>query len=334
MVESEDNSDQIYSVDMKSGVCSCKKGVTKAPCKHKFAVSKYFQVSQFSALPDKDIATKEMYCKIAMGYSLPRTWYRDLQDWTGDDDDNNDDTNEDLDNENADDDNNDDDNEDHHNENADDDNPPDVTSEYGQVSHDDELNLNMNEMSLEDDVPETVNEEEEDNIDEEIEEFRGTVETMLQNLQQNKSNKTYRKAFKAFKNSLKTNVSNDKKMIELMFNFAHDGSHRIQRGQKKKKNSHRMRVQQRSIARRRYKNVGTGKATSGRRYTARTHSSTKTGRKLKDAARTTLDNDKESLFNSGPSSSQSGTNPRNKHSLRSAVEGNYRNKRNHSKSMN
>ena len=250
-----------------------------------------------------------------MGYSLPRTWYRDLQDWTGDDDDNNDDTNEDLDNENA-----------------DDDNPPDVTSEYGQVSHDDELNLNMNEMSLEDDVPETVNEEEEDNIDEEIEEFRGTVETMLQNLQQNKSNKTYRKAFKAFKNSLKTNVSNDKKMIELMFNFAHEGSHRIQRGQKKKKNSHRMRVQQRSIARRRYKNVGTGKATSGRRYTARTHSSTKTGRKLKDAARRTLEN--EALFNSGPSSSQSGTNPRNKHCLRSAVEGNYRNKRNHSKSMN
>ena len=156
---------------------------------------------------------------------------------------------------------------------------------------------------------------------------------MLQNLQQNKSNKTYRKAFKAFKNSMKTNVSNDKKMIELMFNFAHEGSHKIQRGQKKK-NSHRMRVQQRSIARRRYKNVGTGKATSGRRYTARTHSSTKTGRKLKDAARRTLENDKESLFNSGPSSSQSGTNSRNKHSLRSAVEGNYRNKRNHSKSMN
>ena len=156
---------------------------------------------------------------------------------------------------------------------------------------------------------------------------------MLQNLQQNKSNKTYRKAFKAFKNSMKTNVSNDKKMIELMFNFAHEGSHKIQRGQKKK-NSHRIRVQQRSIARRRYKNVGTGKATSGRRYTARTHSSTKTGRKLKNAARRTLETDNEALFYSGPSSSQSKANPRNKHSLRSAVEGNYSNKRNHSKSMN
>ena len=42
-----------------------------------------------------------------------------------------------------------DDNEDD-NENADDDNLPDVTSENGQVSHDDELNLNMNEIILED----------------------------------------------------------------------------------------------------------------------------------------------------------------------------------------
>ena len=192
-------------------------------------------------------------------------------------------------------------------------------------------------MSLDDeDAPEAVNEQEDHGLDDEIEEFRGTVETMVQNLQHNKHDKTYRKAFTAFKNSLKSNVSNDKKMIELMFNFAHEGSHRIQRGQKKKKkNSHRMRVQQRSISRRKYKNVGTGKATSGRRYSTRTHNSnSRTGRKLKDAARRTLETDNEALFYSGPSSSQSKANPRNKHSLRSAVEGNYSNKRNHSKSMN
>ena len=61
MVESEKNSDQIYSVDMQSGVCSCMKGVTKAPCKHKFACAKFFQVSQFYALPDQDIDIKQMY---------------------------------------------------------------------------------------------------------------------------------------------------------------------------------------------------------------------------------------------------------------------------------
>ena len=112
-------------------------------------------------------------------------------------------------------------------------------------------------MSLDDeDAPEAVNEQEDHALDDEIEEFRDTVETMMQNLQHNKHNKTYRKAFTSFKNSLKSNVSNEKKIIELMFNFAHEGSHRNQRGQKKKKkNSHRMRVQPRSIARRKYKNV-------------------------------------------------------------------------------
>ena len=43
-------------------------------------------------------------------------------------------------------------------------------------------------MSLDDeDTPEAVNEEE-DSLDDEIEEFRGTVETMMQNLQHNKHN--------------------------------------------------------------------------------------------------------------------------------------------------
>ena len=150
MVESEKNSDQIYSVDMQSGVCSCMKGVTKAPCKHKFACAKFFQVSQFYALPDQDIEMKQMYCKIAMGYSLPRSWYIELQDVGADDagGDNNNDSGEDVDCE---------DGSNEYNENADDENPPDVTSGHEQVSNDDELNLDFNEMSLDDeDTPEAV----------------------------------------------------------------------------------------------------------------------------------------------------------------------------------
>ena len=184
-----------------------------------------------------------------------------------------------------------------------------------------------------------VGDEDEANISKDIEDFRGTIETFIQNVKNNKNNKTYRTAFKRFKDSLKSNVSNDKSMINLMFSFAHEGS---QRKTQKKKNSHKMKVQQRSIQRRKYKNRGTSQATSGRRYVNKTHRNSRTGRKFKEAAKRTLLNiaavdmpDKSDFFYSGPSSSQqSRANPRSKHSLRNAVEGNYNNAKNHSRSMN
>ena len=60
-----------------------------------------------------------------------------------------------------------------------------------------------------------IDDEDEDNISEDIEDFRGTIETFIQNVKNNKSNKTYRTAFKRFKDSLKSNVSNEKRYLCL-----------------------------------------------------------------------------------------------------------------------
>ena len=325
MVESEKDSNVQYSVDMKSGICACKKGANKAPCKHKFAISKHYGVSQFFCLPENDIEAKKIYCTIAMGYSQPTSWYRGITD-TGDCDDN----------ENE--------NENEHTTDQADENENTVSGDVSSENRvDDDLNLNLdfNNMSIDEVEADhaVIDDEDEDNISEDIEDFRGTIETFIQNVKNNKNNKTYRTAFKRFKDSLKSNVSNEKSMVNLMFSFAHEGS---QRKTQKKKNSHKMKVQQRSIQRRKYKNRGTGQATSGRRYANKTHRNSRTGRKFKEAAKRTLLNiaavdmpDKSDFFYSGPSSSQqSRANPRSKHSLRNAVEGNYNNAKNHSRSMN
>ena len=60
-----------------------------------------------------------------------------------------------------------------------------------------------------------IDDEDEVNISEDIEDFRGTIETFIQNVKNNKSNKTYRTAFKRFKDSLKSNVSNEKRYLCL-----------------------------------------------------------------------------------------------------------------------
>ena len=51
MIKSEVNEDNWHICNMKSGYCSCPTGNTCAPCRHKSAVSKHFNVSEFSSVP-------------------------------------------------------------------------------------------------------------------------------------------------------------------------------------------------------------------------------------------------------------------------------------------
>ena len=52
IVESENNPDIYYHIDMKSGFCECKAGLNCGPCKHKSAISKHMGMAEFTVLPN------------------------------------------------------------------------------------------------------------------------------------------------------------------------------------------------------------------------------------------------------------------------------------------
>ena len=66
-MESEKNPDVVYHVDMISGFCECKSGMNCGPCKHKDAIAKYFNISEFNVLPENDVNMRAMYHYIAEG---------------------------------------------------------------------------------------------------------------------------------------------------------------------------------------------------------------------------------------------------------------------------
>ena len=57
IVKSEKVEDLFYDVDMATGFCSCPSGRCCGPCKHKFAIAKYYKVAGFSVVP-----TNTEYC--------------------------------------------------------------------------------------------------------------------------------------------------------------------------------------------------------------------------------------------------------------------------------
>ena len=79
-VESETNPEKIYTLPMRTGYCSCKKGQNHSPCKHKFSVPKHFGVSSFSTIPNQDPATRKDYHYIATGVKNPDYLYRGFRD--------------------------------------------------------------------------------------------------------------------------------------------------------------------------------------------------------------------------------------------------------------
>ena len=78
LVESEKNQETFYHVDMKSGLCECKAGENRGPCKHKDAITKFYNIAEFSALPNTDVNMRALYHFIAEGTVCNNSWYRKL----------------------------------------------------------------------------------------------------------------------------------------------------------------------------------------------------------------------------------------------------------------
>ena len=62
---------------MKSGFCTCGKGVNFAPCKHKSAVASLYNIAEFSVAPIDDPCARALYHYIATGTTLPAHMYRE-----------------------------------------------------------------------------------------------------------------------------------------------------------------------------------------------------------------------------------------------------------------
>ena len=76
IVESEKYPDRVYNLNMKSGFCTCGKGVNFAPCKHKSAVASLYNIAEFSVAPFEDLCARALYHYIATGTTLPAHMYR------------------------------------------------------------------------------------------------------------------------------------------------------------------------------------------------------------------------------------------------------------------
>ena len=63
---------------MVSGLCECKAGLNCGPCKHKDAIAKYHNISEFSVLPEFDKNIRALYHFIAHGTVCDDNWYREL----------------------------------------------------------------------------------------------------------------------------------------------------------------------------------------------------------------------------------------------------------------
>lgn len=75
-VESETNPDKMYNLSMSTGYCSCPRGATRAPCKHKDAVSKHFGIANFTTMPTYDAQARKNYLFIATGTYFDDTFLR------------------------------------------------------------------------------------------------------------------------------------------------------------------------------------------------------------------------------------------------------------------
>ena len=76
LVKSSYFEDTWYTCDMKSGYCTCLKGVNRAPCQHKSSVTKYFNIVEFSVVPTDNPFQCALYHYIGMGKTLEPHMYR------------------------------------------------------------------------------------------------------------------------------------------------------------------------------------------------------------------------------------------------------------------
>ena len=76
MVQSEGEPNTWYTLDMKTGFCTCARGINCAPCKHKHAISIHYNIADFSVVPTRDPCQQALYHYIATGITLEPHMYR------------------------------------------------------------------------------------------------------------------------------------------------------------------------------------------------------------------------------------------------------------------
>ena len=81
IVTSEKDAQVFYQVDMISGLCDCQAGLNRGPCKHKDAIAKYFNIAEFSVLPESDTNIRALYHltfkfidSTLLHYCISHTW--------------------------------------------------------------------------------------------------------------------------------------------------------------------------------------------------------------------------------------------------------------------
>ena len=82
VVQSESNEEVFYEVNMATGECQCSRGATRGQCKHKFAITHYYKIAAFSALPANDPGMRATWDYVWTGVVLvrPAHRYRGLDD--------------------------------------------------------------------------------------------------------------------------------------------------------------------------------------------------------------------------------------------------------------
>ncbi|PKB96233.1 hypothetical protein RhiirA5_435193 [Rhizophagus irregularis] len=69
-VESVNNSSHFYTVNSEIGTCTCRIGITGAPCNHQGAVSVKFHISMFNFIPSLTSNNCIIYAYIAIGKKI------------------------------------------------------------------------------------------------------------------------------------------------------------------------------------------------------------------------------------------------------------------------
>ena len=80
LVQSTKFENHWYTCNMKSGKCTCVKGINCAPCHHKSAVALHYNTAEFSVVPTHDPCQQAMYHYIATGTTLKAHMYRKRDD--------------------------------------------------------------------------------------------------------------------------------------------------------------------------------------------------------------------------------------------------------------
>ena len=80
VVHSESDEQVFYEVNMAMGECQCSRGATRGQCKHKFAITHYYKIAAFSALPANDPGMRATWDYVGTGVVRPAHRYRGLAD--------------------------------------------------------------------------------------------------------------------------------------------------------------------------------------------------------------------------------------------------------------